>query len=76
MGAIAPGGILEVSGMIGRALAELSVDETGVPSFLVLAHGADVEPMGGVCAVGPDLAQGAWVPAPGMGRAAATEGMP
>lgn len=68
-----PGGILEVS---GRAEGTLVVP-LGIPSLLIPAHGAAVEPIGGTaCVPVPDLAQGAWVPAPGIERVAATDGWP
>lgn len=72
-----PGGTLEVS---GRAefplLAPLGI-EFGIPSLRTPVHGAAVEAIGGTaCVPAPDLAQGAWVPLPGMGREAATEGWP
>jgi hypothetical protein len=72
-----PRGMLEVPGRAEETpVAPLSV-ELGTPSLLTPAHGAAVEPIGGTaCVLAPGLAQGAWVPAPGVGRVAATEGWP
>jgi hypothetical protein len=72
-----PGGILEVSGRAeGSLLPPLGI-EVGTPSLLIPAHGAAVDLVGGTAWVpAPDLAQGACVLTPGIGRAPATEGGP
>lgn len=72
-----PGDILEVSGGAeGTLVAPLGI-EFESPSLLTPAHGAAVEAIGGAaCVLAPNLAQGAWVPPPGIGRVAATDGWP
>lgn len=74
--AIEPGGILEVPGREVGSLGGPSAKDAWELSLLDPTHGAAVAPVGGSLVFDSDLAQGAWVPAPGMGRAAATEGMP
>lgn len=72
-----PEDILEVSGRAGGTLVAPLGIEFGTPSLLTPAHGAAVEAIGGTaCMLAPGLAQGAWVPPPGIGRVAATEGWP
>lgn len=72
-----PDGILEVSGRAEGTRFVPPEAKPGTPSLCTPAHGAAVEPMGGTaCVLAPELAQGACVPAPGMGRIAATEGVP
>lgn len=69
-------GILELPGREVGGLVGPPAKDAWEPSLLDPAHGAAVAPVGASLVFDSDLAQGAWVPASGMGRAAATEGMP
>lgn len=70
VGAIGPGGTLEVSEMVEGIL----VAPPGIPSLPAVHHGAAVPPVDGTARVpAAELALGACVPAPGVGRGVAME---
>lgn len=77
VGAMGPGGILEVSGIDGGILDVLPVAVPVGTSLLAPAHGAAVAPIGGADPIpGPAVAHGALVPDPGIGLAEVVEDGP